>query len=80
MTFYNFMIRDGRTTDTGGDPVELPNLQTAQGEAVKLAGAMIRDYGAGFWAYPEFELAVSDEMGTPLFSLSFRGSSAPASQ
>ena len=70
MPRYFFNIQDGRATpDQEG--TELPDMETARAEAVRLSGEVLRDTGAQYWRHPEWRLEVLDESGRTLFRLRF---------
>ena len=68
MSRYFFHLVDGGV-DADREGSELPSLQTAKQEAVRLAGAMMRDDPALFLSHERWSVEVSDEDGLPLFSL-----------
>jgi Domain of unknown function (DUF6894) len=70
MPLYFFNVRDGHTSpDTEG--TELPDIYTAQAEAIRMSGEILRDTGAKFWNGTEWSLEVCDEQGQVLFVLRF---------
>ena len=70
MPRYFFHVLDGYSIrDTEG--TELPDIYTAQTEAVWLSGAVIRELGGKFWDGESWELEVTDERGQVLFVLTF---------
>lgn len=70
MPRYFFHIRDGTDTrdETG---TELPDIYTAQAQAIRLSGEILREMGARFWNGTEWKLEVTDEQGRTLFVLHF---------
>ena len=59
MPRYFFNIRDGHTApDTEG--TELPDIYTAQAEAIAMSGEILRDMGADLWNGSEWRLEVCD--------------------
>lgn len=77
MPRYFFHIHDGRSIpDQEG--TELPGLQAAQKEAVKLAGEMLASDPAEFWNCNQWQVEVQDETGLVLFTLDFIASMARA--
>ena len=70
MPRYFFDIKDGHSApDLIG--TELPDIYTAQAEAVRGSGEMLRDIGPRFWDGPEWAMVVKDEVGRHLFTLRF---------
>ena len=70
MPRYFFNLQDGRSApDQEG--TELPDIETARAEAVRLSGEVLRDTGAKFWEHPDWRLDVLDESGRTLFTLRF---------
>ena len=70
MPRYFFNVYDGYSSlDTDG--TELPDIYTAQGEAIRLSGEILREVGAKFWNGTEWRLEVTDADGAVLFVLSF---------
>jgi len=77
MPFFHFNVYDGISLpDLDGH--ELPGLDSARIEAVKLSGNLIREMGPGFWSGDEWRLEVTDAEGLILFTLTFYGTVAPA--
>lgn len=76
MPRYYFNIFDGYSEldDTG---TELPDIYTAQTEAVRLTGEVIRDMGAKFWNGEFWRLEVTDEQANVLFVLRFCAEDSP---
>ena len=70
MPRYFFHVYDGYSDldDTG---TELPDIYTAQAEAVRLSGEVIRDMDAKFWNGTQWRLEVADGRGNVLFILRF---------
>ena len=57
MPIYHFNVQDGVSLpDEEGH--ELPDLETAKGEAVSLAGALIGEWKAEFWKNREWRMCV----------------------
>jgi hypothetical protein len=73
---YYFHVFDGYSEpdDTG---TEFPDIYTAQSEAIRVSGEIIRDMGAKFWDGSEWRLEVTDEQGTVLFVLRFAAEEMP---
>lgn len=65
---YFFNVRDG-VYSPDEDGSDLPDIYSAQAEAIKLCGALIRELGAKFWDHGEWQLEVCDVDQTPLFTL-----------
>lgn len=64
-------------TDVGYDRdnigTELPDIYTAQAEAVRASSDMLRDIGARFWNGPEWMMEVKDDAQRRLFTLRISG-------
>lgn len=71
MPRYYFHIQDGRFNPDETGTV-LPDLASAQVEAIVASGEMLRDKGLAFWAERSWEMRVHDEAQTPLFTLTVR--------
>jgi hypothetical protein len=70
MPRYFFHIQDGISSrDTIG--TELPDVYTAQAQAIRFSGEILRELGAKFWDGTEWKLEVTDEQGRTLFILHF---------
>jgi hypothetical protein len=66
---YFFHIRDGQDSpDTEG--TELPDAAAARTEAIRVAGAMLKD-GAHHWDGSEWRIRVVDESGKAIFLLRY---------
>jgi hypothetical protein len=76
MPRYFFHVHDGHSLpdDTG---TELPDVYTAQAEAIRMSGEILRDMGARFWDGTEWKLEVADEHGRVLFALRFSAEERP---
>ena len=59
------------------DGTELPDIYTAQTEALRMSGELLRDIGAKFWNDTEWKLVVGDEHGRTLFVLRFLAEEGP---
>ena len=70
MPRYFFHVNDGDSVrdDEGTD---LPGIYTAQAEAIRMSGEILRDMGAKFWHGTEWSLEVGDDRGEALFVLRF---------
>ena len=70
MPRYFFHVYDGSSSpDTDG--TELPDIYTAQAEAIRTSGEILRDMGAEFWNGTEWTLEVTDESDQILFVIRF---------
>ena len=68
MPRYFFNVHDGvYVPDEDGS--ELPDVYSAQTEAIKLCGALIAELGAKFWDHGEWKLEVCDSSTRLLFTL-----------
>lgn len=70
MPRYFFHIMDG-TAVRDEDGTELPDVYTAQAEAIRLSGEVLRDLGGRFWDGTAWRLEVEDERARVLFVLHF---------
>jgi hypothetical protein len=70
MPRYFFHVIDGRDIiDREG--TEFPNLRHARAEAIRLAGAILRDEGDAFWNGEEWHMNVTDLTGQSVLKLRF---------
>ena len=70
MPRYFFHVTDGYSIrDTEG--TELPDIYTAQDQAIRTSGEILREMGAKFWDGTEWKLEVADEQGRILLTLRF---------
>jgi len=77
MPRYHFHVEDGVSMpDEEGQ--ELRDLTAARDEAVKLAGALLRDEPRTFWNGDQWDMNVCDDRGLTLFRLTFFATDAPA--
>ena len=76
MPVYHFNVQDGSNIPDP-DGTELPDLDTARNEAVKLAGRLLMDQPKTFWEGSEWHVEVTDDTGLLLFRLDFTASEAP---
>ena len=67
MTVIRFSIRNW---------TELPDIHTAQNEAIHLSGEILREEGGNFWNGTEWKLEVTDITGAILFTLHFSAKEA----
>jgi hypothetical protein len=51
--------------------MEMPDVYTAQAQAIVLAGEVLRDMGARFWNGTEWRMEVTDAKSHVLFILRF---------
>ena len=70
MPRYFFNVFDGYSS-LDMDGTELPDIYTAQNEAIRFSGEILREEGGKFWNGTEWKLEVTDESGTVLFTLHF---------
>jgi hypothetical protein len=70
MPRFFFHVIDGYS-DRDDEGTELPDIFTAQDQAVKMTGEILRDLGAKIWNGAEWSLEVTDESGETLFILRF---------
>ena len=77
MPRFHFNVHDG-TNIPDVEGAELPNLDAARREAVKLSGALLRDHADQFWTGEQWTMDVTDERGLILFSLLFVATNAPS--
>jgi hypothetical protein len=70
MPRYFFHVIDSRSIiDREG--TEFPNLRHARAEAIRLAGAILRDEGDTFWDGTEWQMNVTDVSGQSVLKLNF---------
>ena len=77
MPRYFFHITDGHTSPDEEGTV-LPDIYTAQEQAIRMAGELLREMHARFWNGTEWTLEVADEEGKILFVLRFSAEESPA--
>ena len=70
MPRYFFNVIDGYS-DLDELGTELPDIYTAQAQAIRLSGEVLRDMGAKFWNGTQWRLEVADDAGRVLFKLHF---------
>ena len=70
MPCYFFHIIDGRDIVDNIGTV-LPNLSEAHAEAIRTAGAILRDEGDRFWNGTEWRMNVTDASGHCVLKLRF---------
>ena len=66
MPRFYFHIRDGRD-QFDMDGIELPDEATAQVEAIRLTGAVLRDETKHVIRAPSWTMDVTDETGRPVY-------------
>ncbi len=76
MPRYFFHVDDGVSLrdDVG---TELRDIYTAQAEAIRTSGEILREMGAKFWNGTDWSLEVTDDSGKALFVLRFSAEEAP---
>ena len=73
-----------RTSSTGcyssldQDGTELPDIYTAQAQAIRFSGEILRAMGAKFWNGTAWRLEVADARGQILFVIRFSAEERPA--
>ena len=70
MPRYFFHVIDGRDI-IDHEGTEFPNLRTARAEAIRLAGAILRDEGDTFSNGEEWHMNVTDLTGQSVLKLRF---------
>ena len=70
MPRYFFHLYDGSSAPDQ-DGTELPDIYTAQAQAIRTSGEILRDMGAKFWDGTDWRLEVADARGQILFILRF---------
>ena len=77
MPRYFFHVYDGYSSlDQEG--TEFPDIYTAQAQAIRTSGEILRDMGAKFWDGTAWRLEVADARGQVLFVLHFSAEERPA--
>ena len=77
MPRYFFDVQDGKSFPDY-DGCELPDLDAARIEAVRLLGGMLRDEAETFWQGEDWRMSVCDADRMMLFSIQFMATMAPA--
>jgi hypothetical protein len=67
--FFFHVYDDDALPDEDGS--ELPDIYTAQGEAIRMSGEIMRDLGKKFWNGSDWRLEVTDAEGRILFIVRF---------
>ena len=70
MPRYFFHVIDGREI-IDNDGTELLGLKEARAEAIRTAGAILRDEGDKFWNGEEWHMNVTDAAGQSVLKLRF---------
>jgi hypothetical protein len=70
MPRYFFHVIDGHNI-IDNEGTEFPNLRHARAEAIRLAGAILRDEGDTFWDGTEWHMNVTDVAGQSVLKLRF---------
>jgi len=70
MPLYFFHTRNGGVYDDG---TEFADDTAARDEAVKMAGAVLKDLGADFWAGQDWSMRVEGQTGKTVCELLFTG-------
>ncbi len=70
MPRYFFHVQDGYPS-RDEDGTELPDVYTAQSEAISTSGEILRDMGAKFWDGTEWRMEVAGERSQIFFVLHF---------
>ena len=68
MPRFYFHIHDGRD-QFDMDGIELPDTETAQVEAIRLTGAVLRDEAKRVIDSPSWTMDVTDETGRPVYQI-----------
>jgi len=77
MPRYFFHVYDGFSS-LDQDGTEFPDIYTAQAQAIRTSGEILRDMGAKFWNGTAWKLEVADERGDTLFVLRVSAEERPA--
>ena len=70
MPRFYFHVFDG-TSVPDLEGTELPDVYTAQTQAIRTSGELLRDIGARFWDGTLWRMDIADERGVVLFVLRF---------
>ena len=76
--FYFLVDDGGHGADRLG--VELKDLKAARKEATLLAGELLRERPDAFWDSQSWTMAVTDEGGSSLFTITVEGAIAAAAE
>ena len=77
MPRYFFHVKDGYSV-RDDEGTELPDIYTAQAEAIRMSGEILRDMGAKFWNGTEWSMEVANHRGEALFVLRFSAEEKPS--
>ncbi|MBD2750358.1 hypothetical protein IC232_27235 [Microvirga sp. BT688] len=77
MPRYFFHVTDGYSA-RDDEGTELPDIYTAQSQAIRTSGELLRDMGGEFWNGTEWKLEVADEHAQILLTLRFSAEEHPA--
>ena len=77
MPRYFFHVYDGYSS-LDQDGTKFPDIYTAQAQAIRTSGEILRDMGAQFWDGAAWRLEVADARGQVLFVLHFSAEERPA--
>jgi hypothetical protein len=67
---YFFHVKDGKDI-RDHEGTELAGVAEARDQAIKAAGEMIKHHGDTVWNGSEWRMNVTDEAGSPVFTLRF---------
>jgi hypothetical protein len=70
MPRYFFHVIDGRNI-IDNEGAELADLKQVRAEAIRLAGAVLRDEGDKFWNGTKWQMNVTDASGQSVLKLNF---------
>ena len=76
MPRFFFHVEDGFST-RDNEGTELPDIFTAQEEAIRLSGELLRELGAQFWNGTAWRLTITDETQRVLLILRFSADKEP---
>ena len=76
MPRYFFNVYDGLSV-LDQDGTVLPDIYSAQGQAIRTSGEILRDMGESFWDGTEWRMEVANERGEILFVLKFSAEERP---
>jgi hypothetical protein len=71
--FFHVSRHDSRPDNDGS---YLPDIHAAKAAALRLCGELIQEIDESFWTGPQWELRVTNDQQTLLFTLSFSGEDA----
>jgi len=70
MPRYFFHVIDGRDL-IDNEGTEFPNLKYVRAEAIRTAGAILRDEGDRYWNGTEWQMSVTNASGQSVLKLRF---------